>query len=300
MGEKTGIQWCDHTWNPWQGCPRVSPGCDHCYMHREKKRWGKDGDLVVLSKPHTFNAPLRWNRDAEAARVRRRVFANSWSDFFGAESDEWRHNAWAIIRQCTWLDFLVLTKRHGRIAKQLPPDWGGGYPNVWLGVSVENAEWAARRIPALLDVPARVRWVSAEPLLGPVDWRRIEIVKPEPPYGPGAYLDALMGHVAGPDDVLDARIDWIVVGGESGSRRPFDLGWARSTIQQCRETSTKVFIKQLGATPISERREDDPSGDAGWYDPTHFDLRLEDGHGGEPHEWPEDLRVREFPTVHHG
>lgn len=221
MGENSGIQWCDNTWNPWQGCQKVSPGCDNCYMFRDKKRYGQDPETVVRSKPPTFNRPRRWNKEAEAAGQRRLVFTASWADFFSREADEWRPEAWALIAECPWLTFQILTKRHARIADNLPPDWGDGYPNVWLGVSAENQEWWGRRTTALRAVPARVRWVSVEPQIGSIN----------------------------PGDLRG--IDWVVVGGESGpNERPFLVGWAEHFIAAGMDARVPIFVKQLGSHPI--------------------------------------------------
>lgn len=262
MGKRTGIQWTTHTWNPWQGCARVSPGCDNCYMFRDMRRYGKNPDLVRLSSAQTFNKPLRWNRDARAAGERRHVFVASWADFFSAEADEWRPRAWEIIRQCESLIFQVLTKRHGRIAAHLPPDWGNGYPNVWLGVTAENREWWDRRVRALREAPARVRFVSYEPAVGSVE---------------GASAEG---------------IDWVIIGGESGAKnpaaefpaRPFDLAWAREALAICRRDGALPFVKQLGTLPMEHGRV----------------RALRDSAGGDMAEWPEDLRVREMPEVSRG
>lgn len=260
MGENSSIQWTTHTWNPWQGCDRVSPGCDNCYMFRDMRRYGKDPERVVRSSAQTFNKPLRWNRDArEAGRVDK-VFLASWSDFFHKDADAWREEAWAIVRQCESLTFQILTKRHGRIARALPADWGGGYANVWLGVSAENREWWDRRVAALRDVPARVRFVSYEPAIGSI-------------FGASAK-----------------GIDWVIIGGESAPGRPFRVEWAREAIEICRRDGAAPFVKQLGSYPFrlappSEIR----------YGDALVPLHLKDRHGGEMNEWSEDLRVREFP-----
>jgi protein gp37 len=262
MGEHSGIQWTTHTWNPWQGCQKVSPGCDNCYMFRDKKRYGQDPLTVVRSKPPTFNAPRRWNREAKERGERALVFVASWADFFSREADEWRPDAWALIRECDALTFQVLTKRHARIAANLPPDWVDGYDNVWLGVSAENREWWDRRVDALRSVKARTKFVSYEPALG---------------------------SVAGASAV---GIDWVICGGESGGdARQFDITWARETIAMCRRDGAAPFIKQLGARPFYIRDPDGSPEDGGDFVP----LRLRDSHGGEWDEWPEDLRVREFP-----
>lgn len=210
MSDKTGIEWTDKTWNPWHGCTKVSPGCAHCYMYREKTRYGQDPEAVVRSKT-TFNAPLKWHEPA-------RVFTCSWSDFFHEAADAWRAEAWAIIKATPHLTYQILTKRPERIAAHLP---NGGVPtNVWLGVSVENQRWVSR-VDALCQIPAAVRFVSAEPLLGPVSL--------------DGYLD---------------RLHWVIVGGESGAdQRPMELNWARTLRDECADWGVRFFLKQLGGHP---------------------------------------------------
>lgn len=213
MGKVTGIEWTQHTWNPWQGCTKVSPGCAHCYMFRDKHRYGQDPETVVRSRPATFNKPLSWKDPAL-------VFTCSWSDWFHEAADAWRADAWDIVRRTPHLTYQILTKRPDRIAAHLPPDWGDGWPNVWLGTSVENARWT-HRVQQLVNVPARVRFLSCEPLLGNVslaaDW---------------------MPH-----------LHWVIVGGESGPKaRPMDLDWARWLRDQCRVAGIPFFLKQLGGT----------------------------------------------------
>ena len=137
MGERTGIEWTDATWNPWRGCAKVSPGCAHCYMFREQIRYGRDPETVVRSKT-TFGDPLKW---AEP----RVVFTCSWSDWFHEAADPWRDEAWDVIRRTPQHTYLVLTKRPERMEARIP--WGAfgdPWPNVWLGVSVENQRFAHR------------------------------------------------------------------------------------------------------------------------------------------------------------
>lgn len=275
MGESTGIAWTDKTWNPWQGCHKVSQGCARCYMHSDKKRYGQDPGVVVRSKPPTFNAPKRWTEPA-------RVFTCSWSDFFIEEADAWRSEAWEIIRSTPHLTYQILTKRPERILACLPADWGQGWPNVWLGTTIEGQETAYPRALWLLEAPAALRFISAEPLIAPLDLTNIEVVAPRPPHGPGVWLDALRGHAKGPDDMLGAEIDWVIIGGESGpGARPCDLAWIRSIVEQCRAADVRCFVKQLGAHPVSAHGMRPGA--------------LRDRSGADPAEWPEDLVVREFP-----
>jgi len=238
MGEKTLISWADATWNPWQGCTKVSPGCENCYMYRDRGRYGFDPAVVVRSSPRTFNGPLsqkRWPRDT-------RVFVCSWSDFFHPAADSWRPEAWDIIYHRTDLTFLILTKRPERIEKCLPPNWHYVWQNVWLGVTAENQEQADRRIPILLRVPTFHRFVSCEPLLGPVDL--------DPYLGPS--LESWDYERGGrsprdPPHTWAHGLEWIIVGGESGpDARPMDPAWARSLREQAIDTAVPFFYKQDG------------------------------------------------------
>lgn len=213
MGDTTTIAWTDRTWNPWRGCSHVSPGCDHCYMFADGQRWGWDAATVARAKT-TWRHPFRWQREAQARGTRARVFVLSLSDFFHPDADAWRDEAWAIMRACDRLDFQVLTKRDGRIARHLPADWGEGYANVWLGVSIE-ADRFAFRADTLRRVPARVRFISAEPLLEPLP--RLEL----------------------------RGIDWLIVGGESGlGHRPMEHAWAGELYQRAQQAGTAFFFKQ--------------------------------------------------------
>lgn len=212
MGEQTQISWTNATWNPWHGCAKVSAGCKNCYMFREKKQYGQDPTLVVRSKTK-FNDPLKWVKSGKTPRY---CFTCSWSDFFIAQADLWRSDAWEVIRATPQITYQILTKRPERIAMGLPDDWGTGYPNVWLGVSVENRE-SKRRIDILRDVPATLRFLSLEPLLE--DLGDLDL--------PG--------------------IGWAIAGGESGpGARPMHPNWARSVRDQCHAAAVPFFFKQWG------------------------------------------------------
>ena len=251
MSATTGIEWTDHTWNPWYGCIHVSAGCDNCYMYRDMLRYGRDPKLVTRAQPLTFNSPLKWKSG--------RVFTCSWSDFFIADADEWRDDAWDIIRRTPHLTYQILTKRPALIERRLPKDWGDGYPNVWLGVSLEDQAAAFNRISVLRWIPAKRHFLSVEPLLGFVD---------------------LHPWLSGIERQDGAKIDWVIVGGESGSKARFcGLGWVRAVVRQCKGAHVPVFIKQLGANSDAEL--------GGW--------PIVDRKGGDMNEWPKDLRVREFP-----
>lgn len=207
------IEWTNHTWNPWRGCHKISPGCKQCYMYRDYARAPRvlgDPAVVQRTAPATFNAPLAWQAPGT-------VFPCSWSDFFVTDADAWRPEAWAIIQRTPQLTDQILTKRPDNIPARLPVNWGRGWSNVWLGVSVERADYLWR-VDRLLQVPAQVRFISYEPALGPVD-----------------FATVLSG------------IDWLISGGESGSHpRPADLDWFRAVRDQCTAAGVAYFHKQHG------------------------------------------------------
>lgn len=215
MSEQTIIAWTDRTWNPWRGCEKISPGCAHCYMFTAQERYGRDPAVVV--RTGTWGDPLRWERDAARARRVERIFTCSWSDWFHEAADAWRDDAWGVVRRCPHLHFQILTKRHERIAAHLPADWGDGYPNVWLGVSIENNRFV-HRADALRELPAAVRFISAEPVLSSMP------------------------------DLNLTGIDWLIVGGESGPGfRPMDHAWVRELRAKARAAGTAFFFKQSAA-----------------------------------------------------
>src|SRR3972149_188302 len=188
MGRHTKIEWASSSWNPWMGCAKVSEGCRNCYAQRDMKRFGRDFGTPTRSKT-TFEDPLKWKEP-------RRIFVCSWSDFFlETVPPDWREDAWAVMRQAPQHTYLLLTKRPQNIAGMLPKTWTAmPYPNVWLGVSAENQRRADGRIPLLLQVPAAVHFVSAEPLLGPI---RLQ-----------AWWLPLV-NATGP------ALDWVITGGQS-------------------------------------------------------------------------------------
>lgn len=215
MSETTLIAWTDKTFNPWRGCTRVSPGCAKCYMFSAQERYGRDPNIVTRTK--TWGDPIRWQREAAAQGITLRVFTCSWSDWFHEAADAWRDEAWALIRSCPNLIFQILTKRDDRIADHLPADWGVGYPNVWLGVSIENNRHVYRA-DTLRRIKARVRFISAEPLLDPCD------------------------------DLDLTGIDWLIVGGESGpGYRPMPHEWAIALRDKAKASGTAFFFKQSAA-----------------------------------------------------
>ena len=223
MAQTSKIEWTDSTFNPWIGCTRVSPGCLHCYAEMDSLRrgwakWGK-GKPRQHTKADTWKQPIKWNEEAAQEGRRKRVFCASLSDVFDAEvKNEWREELWELIRKTPLLDWLVLTKRPENIRKMLPQDWGDGWPNVCLMTSVED-QLRVGRIEHLISIPAKYRALSVEPLLGPV--------KLEP-----QWLE---------------KLDWIIVGGESGgAARPMHPQWARDIRDQCEKAGVKFLFKQWG------------------------------------------------------
>lgn len=342
--ENSKIGWTDHTFNPWRGCTKVSPGCANCYAetmsHRNPKTlgvWGPQGTRVVASEA-AWKEPLKWNEKAKAAGERHRVFCASMADVFedwgwrilNHDGDVMRYNLlsgdWGVwpgratehdflvmqnirarlfklIDATPHLDWLLLTKRPENVLRMMPdylpchcriPEWEGAgnhspncdvfkpRPNVWIGTTVENQQMADKRIPHLLKIPAAVRFLSCEPLLGPLN---LELYLQYPPMTDGYKMTFTCQEWRG--------IDWVIVGGESGGKaRPFYLQWAREIRDQVKGSDAALFVKQMGSNPIDIDRMPIPSG--GIYD-RRIPLKLAHSKGENPAEWPEDLRVQEFP-----
>ncbi len=326
MGFETSIEWCAHTFNGVRGCSVKSEGCANCYAWMGSKRnqrllgkWGPNGWRTVAAETY-WKQPLDWNRKAEEAGERQRVFAYSYGDVFEewdgpmtnvhgrvmrvdsegelgldgkrlATMDDVRQRLWWLIQLTPWLDWMLLTKRPEKARQwcidHLEP------PNLWLGVSAENQERADERIPILLDTPAAVRFVSAEPLLGPIcfneNWLR-----------------------------WSNRLDLVILGGESGPKaRPCNIDWIRKGVEQLAGTRTACFVKQLGAKPHDPKRaENIPGARKKWSleelktDSEQLDnaaalfericsamvMNLAHPKGGDPGEWPEELRVQQMPA----
>jgi protein gp37 len=226
MGKTTSIEWADSTFNPWFGCTKISPACDKCYAERKTHGKGWGNQPRIRTAPGYWRQPLYWNADAPRFQRehghRQRVFCSHLSDVFDNQvPDEWRADLFKLIRNTPNLDWPFLTKRPQNVIKMLPPDWGDGYANVWLGISAENEHYYRQRWPILAAIPAVTRLISYEPALGPL--------------GP---VDIGVGVVP----------DWIIVGGESGNNpRMMDPQWARDVRDQCRRPGIAFFMKQMTA-----------------------------------------------------
>lgn len=281
MGEVTGIGWTDMTFNAWEGCTKVGPGCTNCYAETRNVRfaaganWGAGAPRRRTSE-HNRNNLARWNRAAAAAGRSPWVFCSSLSDVLDNEVDPaWRRDLFDRIREASSLRVQIVTKRIGNLAKMVPPDWGTAFRHCGVIVTVVDQDEAERDIPKLLRAEAPWRGISYEPALGPIDLRRLRI-------GEGLVLDALTGSVSDARGVVVERLpalDWVIAGGESGpAARAFDPAWAEAVVEACRAAGVAVFVKQMGSAPVG--------------------LRLAHRKGEDPAEWPEALRVREMPVVY--
>jgi protein gp37 len=222
----TTIAWCDHTFNPWWGCVKVSPGCTNCYAASMDKRiggdhWGERAARRFFGGGH-WSEPLRWNAEAKRTGQRHRVFCASMADVFEDRDDliPHRDRLWSLIKSCDALDWLLLTKRPENIARFVPWTARGTTPwrNVWLGTTAENQEYADLRIPILLATPAIVHFISAEPLVGPLTLKQ--------PW-------------------IDAGLNWVIAGAESGARRrTAKVEWLQSLRDQCHAFGVAYFLKQ--------------------------------------------------------
>jgi protein gp37 len=289
----SSIEWTDHTFNPWWGCARVSPGCYHCYAEAFDHRlggehWGPKAERRFFGETH-WREPLKWNRAAGKAGERRRVFCASMADVFEdrRDLDGERDRLFGLIGLTPHLDWQLLTKRPENMMRLAPAIWTQAWPaNVWAGCTVEDQQRADERIPHLLRVPAAVRFLSVEPQLGAVDVSGYT--------GRAAKLCHACGLKYGHDAAVGGTgcrgVDWVIVGGESGhGARVFNVDWARQIVAQCKAASVACFVKQLGAVAMEDTQE------LGRRYKVGNVLAMANKKGGDPSEWPSDLRVREFP-----
>lgn len=332
----TTIEWTDKTWNPTRGCARKSPGCKNCYAERVAMRFSGPGQPyeglvkmtsqgpkwtgIVREVPEMLDAPLQWKKP-------RRIFVDSMSDLFEETvSEQFIDQVFAVMAVAHHHTFQVLTKRPERAREYLSdrmrlekiyqmfhsvtggPREAQGWPlpNVWLGVSVESQEYADERIPLLLQTPAAVRFISAEPLLGPIDLRLVAV----PPASDqlrrswdtdGSKFNALQTHDERRFHQPPAKLDWVITGGESGpGARPMHPDWARSLRDQCAGAGVPFLFKQWGNwLPVYDRDKDDPD----WRRPGRIEraspngrwLNLAGGHGfnGDRVVWVDNLGKKE-------
>ncbi len=251
MGETSLIQWTDATWNIARGCTKVDDDCKFCYMYRDGERYKYDPKDVIRTKT-VFNLPLRIKEPSK-------IFTSSLTDFFHELIDEYRDEAWDIIRKCPQHTFQILTKRPERILDHLPADWGDGWNNVWFGTSAgSGADKAMARIEDLRKVkhafPGNICFFSLEPLHGPIHFKMSQL----------------------------AWVDWVIIGGESGNEtgkyryRECSIWWMLAIVDQCKFYNIPVFVKQLG-TYLAKARN------------------MSDRHGGNINEFPAELQFREMP-----
>ena len=321
MAAKSNIEWTGASWTPirarnlrtgkvgWH-CEHATTGCEFCYAE-DLNKWvgtgfafkpGHRKDIEIFLDDEMLLAPLRWKKS-------RKIFVCSMTDLFADfVEDDWLHKIVAIMGACEdrglGHTFQVLTKRPARMLQWMRQHgskaWNGGrigpeaWParNLWAGVSCERQQEADERIPLLLQTPAAVRFISAEPLLGPIDLHKMPFTSGDPRH----HFDALTGQAllygeginGNPDMTIRmekptfAKLDWVIVGGESGPHaRPFHLTWAESLIDQCETAGVACFVKQLGACAISDG----------------YPMHYADRKGGDWDEWPDALRVRQFPEA---
>lgn len=275
MSDKTKIEWADATWNPVTGCSKVSEGCRNCYAMKFAERWrGTPGHYFekgfdVTLRPDKLEQPLKWKRP-------RRIFVNSMSDLFHDDVPlAFISEVFFVMAEANWHTFQLLTKRPERMKKVL--DWLGTHmdgrvyngtviswplPNVWLGVSVENQKAADERIPLLIQMPAAVRFLSCEPLLGPVDLNAVP--RPDNAYFAQRGETGCITDPNEPDDYVywhkRDQINWVIAGGESGpGARPMHPDWVRYLRDQCQVALVPFFFKQWGEwVQVHELRCNEP------------------------------------------
>ncbi len=240
---ETHIQWTDASVNFWTGCHKVSDGCKFCYMNRDKARYGQDPTIIKRTNDTTFKVALEWEEP-------KKIFTCSWSDFFIKEADQWKKDAWDVIRKTPHHTWQILTKRPERILECLPDDWGDGWDHVWIGVSVESQKYLSR-IDELASVPCKVRFISAEPLIGEVDFTKVDM----------------------------GKIHWCIIGGESGNEngafryRPCNQLWIEKIINDLSGSDIEVFVKQMGTHLSKQMKLNDRHGGEISEWPLHLQIR---------------------------
>lgn len=268
MGEKTGISWCDHTFNPWWGCQEVSPACDHCYARSDAHRyfprallWGPNSERRFFSDEH-WRGPIKWASRARAAGVRRKVFCASMADVFDNHGglDAPRARLFALIEATPELDWLLLTKRVGNAMGMVPEHWlDARWPrNAWLGMTAENQEVIDRDLPKLARTPAPVRFISAEPLIAQMSLAHVETV-----LGQERCCGRAECLWCGGSGTRNKPVaDWVIVGGESGAHaRPMHVDWARGLRDECAAVGTAFHFKQWGEWIAEDQIGDIPGAD---------------------------------------
>ncbi len=307
MGANSRIPWCDHTFNAWMGCEKISPACKYCYAAAWADRfhldvWGRDSPRKMTSDGK-WKEPGTWNNAAVKAGTWPRVFVNSLSDVFEVHPDAaaGRERLWPLVRRCYHLTWMFLTKRPENIQAMLPEDLRGR-SNVWVGVTVESPEYLWR-IDRLTEIDCGVRFVSFEPLLEEVSlWRTCEDCDGRGHYGRvehGIQYEGQRGQTAA-CDVCGGRghifpeIDWAIIGGESKQQgiepRKFCIGWADALVVQCRKAYVPVFMKQLGDKAYEVRPHPIKRGES-------VNVPVGAGYHGEDFEkFPKRLQIRELPT----
>lgn len=252
MAENSKIEWTDHTFNPWIGCQKVSPGCDHCYAESMAKRygwveWGQRKTETTepsvgqrkRTSPANWRKPLQWAKAARGTGKRPRVFCASLADWLDNQVPrEWRYDLWQLIEATPELDWLLLTKRIENYEKLVPWHTDKIPPNIWLGTTCEDQERADKRVSILRHIPATVRFLSCEPMIGPIDLER------------GGF--ALHRSMVSPAGKKYPGIHWVICGGESGhGARMMQPAWAARLRADCEAADVAFFMKQMtGKKPI--------------------------------------------------
>mgnify|MGYP000918735369 CR=1 FL=1 len=262
------IQWTDATWNIARGCKKVDSDCKYCYMYRDSMNGTRYEPKEIKRTKTVFDFPLKYTETYSKswAGGKPLIFTSSLTDVFLPEIDSYRNEMWDIIRKCPHLIFQILTKRPERIQECLPHDWNDGWDNVWLGTSVGSNESIQRIKDLVLKVDAKVKFLSLEPMHSQIDLNEITV-------------KTKIGEL-----YVIPGIDWVIVGGESGHDtgkyryRECKLEWIEKVVKDCEANQIPVFVKQLG-THLSKQ------------------LKLKDRHGGDIEEFPQHLRIRNFPNL---